>query len=102
MSPDTGCTISATGAHGASPHYRVTEESNAPIELGQLFLVDSGGQYADGTTDVTRVIPIGRPTDEMRNRFTRVLQGHIAIAAAVFPDGTSGAQIDGFARRPLW
>ena len=95
-------TISATGAHGASPHYRVTEDSNAPIQLGQLFLVDSGGQYADGTTDVTRVIPIGQPTDEMRNRFTRVLQGHIAIATAVFPDGTSGAQIDGFARRPLW
>ncbi|MET0372683.1 MAG: M24B family metallopeptidase, partial [Rhizorhabdus sp.] len=106
---DTGClldtsfdTISATGAHGASPHYHVTEESNAPILPGQLFLIDSGGQYADGTTDVTRVMPIGAPSDEMRDRFTRVLQGHIAIATAIFPDGTCGAQIDGFARRPLW
>lgn len=105
----TGClldtsfdTISATGAHGASPHYHVTEESNAPILPGQLFLIDSGGQYADGTTDVTRVVPVGPPTPEMRDRFTRVLKGHIAIATAVFPDGTSGAQIDAFARRPLW
>jgi Xaa-Pro aminopeptidase len=95
-------TISATGAHGASPHYHCTEESNAPIEVGQLYLVDSGGQYADGTTDVTRVMPVGAPTDEMRDRFTRVLKGHIAIATAVFPDGTMGGQIDAFARRPLW
>ena len=95
-------TISATGAHGASPHYHVTEASNAAIEPGQLYLIDSGGQYADGTTDVTRVVPIGPPNEEMRDRFTRVLKGHIAIATAVFPDGTSGAQIDGFARRPLW
>ena len=95
-------TISATSAHGALPHYQVTEASNAPIRPGDLFLIDSGGQYADGTTDVTRVVPIGEPTAEMRDRFTRVLKGHIAIATAVFPDGTSGAQIDGFARRPLW
>lgn len=95
-------TISATGAHGASPHYRVDEESDAPLELGQLYLVDSGGQYLDGTTDVTRVLPIGTPTDEMRNRFTRVLKGHIALATAVFPHGTNGGQLDGFARRPLW
>ncbi|MEG3163844.1 aminopeptidase P family protein [Sphingomonas sp. PB2P19] len=95
-------TISATGAHGASPHYHCTEESNVPIERGQLYLVDSGGQYADGTTDVTRVMPIGEPTDEMRDRFTRVLKGHIAIATATFPDGTMGGQIDAFARRPLW
>ncbi|MEG3088355.1 aminopeptidase P family protein [Sphingomonas sp. PB4P5] len=95
-------TISATGANGASPHYHVTEESNAPIEPGQLYLVDSGGQYADGTTDVTRVVPVGPPTPEMRDRFTRVLQGHIAIARAVFPPGTTGGQIDAFARRPLW
>jgi Xaa-Pro aminopeptidase len=105
----TGClldtafdTISATGAHGASPHYHVTEESNAPILPGELFLIDSGGQYADGTTDVTRVMPIGAPTPEMRDRFTRVLKGHIAIATAIFPDGTMGGQIDAFARRPLW
>lgn len=95
-------TISATGAHGASPHYHVTEDSNAPIRSGELFLIDSGGQYRDGTTDVTRVMPIGAPTPEMRDRFTRVLKGHIAIATAIFPDGTCGAQIDGFARRPLW
>ena len=94
--------ISATGAHGAIPHYHVTEQSNAPILPGQLYLIDSGGQYADGTTDVTRVMPIGPPTAEMRDRFTRVLKGHIAIATAVFPDGTMGGQIDAFARRPLW
>jgi len=95
-------TISATGAHGASPHYKVTDESNAAIEPGQLYLVDSGGQYRDGTTDVTRVIPVGTPSEEMRDRFTRVLRGHIALATAVFPYGTTGGQLDGFARRPLW
>ncbi|MEG3176666.1 aminopeptidase P family protein [Sphingomonas sp. RB3P16] len=95
-------TISATGAHGASPHYHSTPESNAPLELGQLYLVDSGGQYADGTTDLTRVLPIGEPTPEMRDRFTRVLQGHIALATAVFPLGTTGGQLDSFARAPLW
>ncbi|WP_296614824.1 aminopeptidase P family protein [Sphingomonas sp.] len=95
-------TISATGPHGASPHYRVDEESNLKIEQGQLYLVDSGGQYADGTTDVTRVVPVGEPTAEMRDRFTRVLQGHIALATAVFPEGTNGGQLDSFARRPLW
>ncbi|MBP2278133.1 MULTISPECIES: aminopeptidase P family protein [Sphingomonas] len=95
-------TISATGAHGASPHYHSTPESNAPLELGQLYLVDSGGQYADGTTDLTRVLPIGTPTDEMRDRFTRVLKGHIALATAVFPAGTTGGQLDSFARAPLW
>ena len=95
-------TISATGAHGASPHYHVTEESNAAIELGQLFLIDSGGQYQDGTTDITRVMPIGEATDEMRDRFTRVLKGHIGLATAVFPDGTLGGHLDSLARRPLW
>ncbi|MDF7777631.1 aminopeptidase P family protein [Sphingomonas sp. AOB5] len=95
-------TISGTGPNGAIPHYKVTEESSLSIELGHLYLVDSGGQYADGTTDVTRVIPIGEPTQEMRDRFTRVLKGHIAIATAAFPEGTVGAQLDSFARRPLW
>jgi len=95
-------TISATGAHGASPHYKADAGSNARLELGQLYLVDSGGQWPDGTTDITRVIPIGTPTDEMRDRFTRVLKGHIALATAIFPQGTCGAQLDGFARRPLW
>ena len=94
--------ISATGPHGAIPHYHVTEESNLPIETGQLYLIDSGGQYVDGTTDVTRVVPIGRPTQEMRDRFTRVLKGHIALATAVFPRGTTGAQLDALARLPLW
>ena len=94
--------ISATGPHGAIPHYHVTEESNAPILPGQLYLIDSGGQYVDGTTDVTRVVPIGDPSAEMRDRYTRVLKGHIAIATAIFPDGTVGGHIDSFARRPLW
>ncbi|UUL82190.1 aminopeptidase P family protein [Sphingomonas qomolangmaensis] len=94
--------ISATGAHGAIPHYHVTEESNAPILPGQLYLIDSGGQYLDGTTDITRVVPVGAPTPEMRDRFTRVLRGHIAIATAIFPEGTVGGQLDSFARRPLW
>ncbi|WP_066483521.1 MULTISPECIES: aminopeptidase P family protein [unclassified Sphingomonas] len=95
-------TISATGPHGAIPHYKVTAESNLRITPGTLYLVDSGGQYADGTTDVTRVMPVGTPTAEMRDRFTRVLKGHIAIATAIFPAGTTGGQLDSFARRPLW
>lgn len=95
-------TISATGPNGAIPHYKVTDESSLAVETGQLYLVDSGGQYADGTTDVTRVIAVGEPTQEMRDRFTRVLKGHIAIATALFPAGTTGGQIDAFARRPLW
>ncbi|WP_313537093.1 aminopeptidase P family protein [Sphingomonas sp.] len=95
-------TISATGPNGAIPHYKVTDESSLPIERGQMFLIDSGGQYGDGTTDVTRVMPVGEAAHEMKDRFTRVLKGHIAIATAIFPDGTTGAQIDGFARRPLW
>ena len=69
---------------------------------GTLFLCDSGGQYQDGTTDITRTVPLGEPTDEMRDRFTRVLKGHIAIATALFPKGTRGSQLDSFARRPLW
>jgi Xaa-Pro aminopeptidase len=94
-------TISAAGPNSALPHYRVSETSNRKIERG-IFLVDSGAQYEDGTTDVTRTISVGRPTRTMRDRFTRVLKGHIAIARAVFPKGTSGAQLDAFARAPLW
>jgi Xaa-Pro aminopeptidase len=94
-------TIAAFGAHAASPHYRVTRTSNARIRRG-IFLVDSGAQYEDGTTDVTRTIAVGRSTREMRDRFTRVLKGHIAISRLVFPAGTSGAQIDAFARQYLW
>jgi len=95
-------TISATGAHGASPHYHSTPDSNAELKLGELYLVDSGGQYEDGTTDVTRVIAIGEPTHEMKDRFTRVLKGNIALDTAIFPRGTNGGQLDAFARRPLW
>jgi Xaa-Pro aminopeptidase len=95
-------TISGAGPNGAIVHYRVSEASNRAIEPGTLYLVDSGAQYLDGTTDVTRTIAIGTPTDEMKDRFTRVLRGHIALAMAVFPAGTSGAQLDGLARSALW
>ena len=95
-------TISGAGPNGAIVHYRVTEETNRPIEMNSLYLVDSGGQYPDGTTDVTRTIAVGAPTAEMRDRFTRVLKGHIAVARAVFPNGTRGSQLDSFARQYLW
>ena len=95
-------TISGTGPNGAIVHYRVTRHSNRRIAPGDLLLIDSGAQYQDGTTDVTRTIAIGAPTAEMRDRFTRVLRGHIAIARAVFPDGTTGAQLDTLARQFLW
>src|SRR5438445_9833553 len=87
-------TISGTGPNGAIVHYRVTRKSNRRIARGDLLLIDSGAQYEDGTTDVTRTIAVGEPSEEMRDRFTRVLRGHIAIARAVFPDGTTGSQID--------
>jgi Xaa-Pro aminopeptidase len=83
-------------------HYRVTEKSNRKLKSGELFLIDSGAQYEDGTTDVTRTVAIGKPSEEMRQRFTLVLKGHIAIARAVFPETTIGAQLDSFARAPLW
>lgn len=95
-------TISGAGSNGAIVHYRVTPETNRKLEPGNLYLVDSGGQYPDGTTDITRTIAIGEPTAEMRDRYTRVLKGHIAIATAKFPEGTSGQQLDPLARRPLW
>jgi len=95
-------TISAYGPNGALPHYKGTAESNLLFKPGTLYLVDSGGQYQDGTTDITRTVPIGEPTAEMIDRFTRVLQGHIAIATALFPKGTRGSQLDSFARRALW
>ncbi len=93
--------IAAFGPHAAIPHYRVSHASDLPIGRG-LFLIDSGGQYEDGTTDITRTVVVGEPTAEMRDRFTRVLKGHIAIARAVFPQGVSGAQLDSFARQSLW
>jgi Xaa-Pro aminopeptidase len=95
-------TISATGPHGALCHYSVNEETNLAIEEGHLYLVDSGGQYLDGTTDVTRVIAVGEPTDEMRKRYTQVLKGHIALATAKFPKGTPGGALDVLARQYLW
>jgi Xaa-Pro aminopeptidase len=94
-------TISASGPHAALPHYRVNEGSNRRITRG-IYLVDSGAQYLDGTTDITRTIAIGKPTAEMMDRNTRVLKGMIAISMTVFPRGVSGAQIDGFARQFLW
>jgi Xaa-Pro aminopeptidase len=94
-------TIAAAGPHAAIPHYRVSEESNLKVGKG-LFLIDSGGQYEDGTTDITRTMAVGKPSRDMRDRFTRVLKGHIAIARAVFPKGTTGAQLDSFARAALW
>lgn len=95
-------TIAGTGPNGAIVHYRVTRKTNRRIMPGDLLLIDSGAQYQDGTTDVTRTIAIGTPTDEMRDRFTRVLRGHLAIARAVFPDGATGAQLDSLARQYLW
>src|SRR5471030_1914250 len=104
----TGClsdlsfdTISWAGSNGAIVLYRVTRSTNRTIRPGEMFLLDSGAQYPDGTTDVTRTIMVGEATPEMRDRFTRVLKGHIALATARFPDGTIGMQLDSFARRPL-
>ncbi|MCB1520563.1 MAG: aminopeptidase P family protein [Hyphomicrobiaceae bacterium] len=95
-------TISGSGANGAIVHYRVTEASNRRLGQGELFLIDSGAQYIDGTTDITRTVAIGRPTPEMCDRFTRVLKGHIAIATARFPVGTRGLDLDSHARMALW
>lgn len=95
-------TISGSGPNGAIVHYRVTTATNRRLQPGELFLVDSGGQYRDGTTDITRTVAIGTPTAEMRERFTLVLKGHIAIATARFPKGTRGIDLDPLARRALW
>jgi Xaa-Pro aminopeptidase len=95
-------TISGAGSNGAIVHYRASPESEKRLEPGTLFLLDSGAQYLDGTTDITRTVAIGTPSAEMRDRFTRVLKGHIALATARFPKGTTGAQLDPFARRALW
>ncbi|KEY99044.1 Xaa-Pro aminopeptidase, partial [Sphingomonas sp. BHC-A] len=95
-------TISGAGPNGAVVHYRVEERTNRPIETGSFYLVDSGGQYRDGTTDVTRTIAIGTPSEEMKRRFTLVLKGHIALGRAQFPKGTRGGQLDVLARQFLW
>ncbi|SMF61987.1 aminopeptidase P family protein [Allosphingosinicella indica] len=95
-------TISGAGPNAALPHYRVSEESNRPLEMDSIYLVDSGGQYRDGTTDITRTVIVGTPTAEMKDRFTRVLKGNIAIDTALFPAGTRGVQLDTLARQFLW
>ncbi len=95
-------TISGAGPNGAIVHYRATPSTSRRLEPDMLYLVDSGGQYPDGTTDVTRTVAVGKPTDEQKDRFTRVLKGHIALARARFPKGTSGSQLDALARGALW
>ena len=97
-------TISAAAGHAALPHYKVDEDSNIPIPPSSIYLVDSGGQYPGGTTDITRTVWVGpgEPTQEMRDRNTRVLKGHIQLARAVFPQGTVGGQLDVLARQYLW
>src|SRR5215469_10947539 len=94
--------ISGAAPHAALPHYRVTTSSNRKINNNEIYLIDSGGQYPDGTTDVTRTMIVGTPTAEMKDRFTRVLKGHIALATMRFPEGTTGAALDAHARKPLW
>jgi Xaa-Pro aminopeptidase len=96
--------ISAAGEHGAIIHYRVTEATDRPIRRDESYLIDSGAQYVDGTTDITRTIWIGPsdPPSELRERVTRVMKGHIAIATLAFPEGVGGAHLDAFARRALW
>ncbi len=95
-------TISAHGPNAALPHYRVTPETNRKLTAGTVYLVDSGGQYLDGTTDITRTVALGQPTADVQERFTLVLKGHIALAEAIFPAGTSGSQLDTLARLALW
>jgi Xaa-Pro aminopeptidase len=95
-------TISGAGPNGAVVHYKVSEKSSRRIEQNSIFLLDSGGQYLDGTTDITRTIAVGAVTPEMKDRFTRVLKGHIALATVKFPKGTTGSSLDALARRPLW
>ena len=95
-------TISSFGAHGAVVHYSVTPESDSPVEGRGIYLIDSGGQYLDGTTDITRTIAVGPPTEEEKDRFTRVLKGLISLTTTPFPKGTVGKQLDILARRPLW
>jgi Xaa-Pro aminopeptidase len=95
-------TISAAGPNAAQPHYRLTDASNRLLGREPIYLVDSGAQYLDATTDITRTVAVGAPIAEMRRQFTLVLKGHIAIARALFPVGTTGAQLDSFARQHLW
>jgi Xaa-Pro aminopeptidase len=95
-------TISGHGPNGAIVHYRATEKSDRLLTKNHLYLLDSGGQYFDGTTDITRTVVLGKPTAEQKDRFTRVLKGHIALAQLLFPKGTTGSAIDALARQHLW
>ncbi len=95
-------TIAGSGPNGALPHYRVSEASNRRLQAGDLLVLDSGGQYLDGTTDITRTLPVGEPGPEERAAFTRVLQGMIAISRLRFPRGLAGRDLDALARYPLW
>ncbi|MEM7171579.1 MAG: aminopeptidase P family protein [Pseudomonadota bacterium] len=95
-------TIAGSGPNGAIVHYRVSPASDRKLGLGELFLCDSGGQFLDGTTDVTRTVPVGEPSEDMAEKFTLVLQGHIALGTARFPKGTTGSQLDVLARQFLW
>jgi Xaa-Pro aminopeptidase len=95
-------TIAGSGANGAIVHYRATAETNRKLQTNELFLLDSGGQYLDGTTDITRTVAIGAPSAEHKKMFTLVLKGHIALATAIFPEGTRGSQLDALARQYLW
>jgi Xaa-Pro aminopeptidase len=94
--------IPAAGPHAAIPHYHATPESNRKLGHNEIFLIDSGAQYQDGTTDITRTIIVGHPSAEMRDRFTRVLKGMINLSRIRFPKGTCGSQLDVLARRELW
>ena len=95
-------TISGFASNGAIVHYRVTDKSNKKFKNNNLYLCDSGGQYLEGTTDVTRTVAIGKPTQNMKDHFTTVLKGHIALASAIFPYGTTGNDLDLLTRLPLW
>ncbi|HAV51620.1 MAG TPA: X-Pro aminopeptidase, partial [Brevundimonas sp.] len=95
-------TIAGSGPNGALPHYKPVTRTIRRMEKGSLLLVDGGGQYLDGTTDVTRTIAVGEPSDDKRRMFTLVLKGHIAMAVVRFPEGTTGHQLDALARHPLW
>ena len=95
-------TISGFGPNAAIVHYTATPESNSVVKPGSLLLLDSGANYLDATTDITRTISTGGATPEMRHDFTLVMKGHIALATAVFPEGTTGHQLDALARMPLW
>ena len=95
-------TIAGYNEHGAIVHYRATETTDATLKAEGLLLLDSGGQYLDGTTDITRTIALGKPTKEQQSDFTLVLKGHIALARAIFPHGTRGSQLDILARKALW